>query len=359
MIVKQLQVENLRNLQRVEIAAHPTINILFGANGAGKTSVLEAIAVLSRGRSFRGNRIGQLIGPYKETLTVFAEISDEQRSGDGRASLTRLGLERGAKAWKARRDGEDLQQLSELAESLAVVVMEPNSHELISGSPEIRRRYLDWGVFHVEPPYLKAWQRYARALRQRNAALRAGERSVLPSLESVLVAAGEAMSTMRAAYSEQLSAHLDSLIPQLSPELGKVSVDYRRGWAGDGLQPALESHREKDLERGSTQCGPHRADLAIRVEGHSVRDSVSRGEEKVLATALVLAQARRQCETGRIPVLLLDDLASEFDRDHFAAALQMGMSLGVQMWITGVEKFDPGSPHSRFHVERGEVRKVV
>ena len=359
MIVKKLQVENLRNLQRVEITAHASINILFGANGAGKTSVLEAIAVLSRGRSFRGSRIAQLIGPLQDSLSVFAEISGEDAAGKGKGGQTKLGLQRSTKAWKARRDGTDLQQLSELAESLAVVVMEPNSHELISGSPEIRRRYLDWGVFHVEPRYLEAWQRYARALRQRNAALRAGERSVLPSLESVLVTAGEEMTALRAAYTAQLSEHLASLIPELSPDLGRVSVDYRRGWGGDGLKQALEDHREKDLERGSTQSGPHRADLAIKVEGHAVRDSVSRGEEKVLATALVLAQARRQCDTGRIPVVLLDDLASEFDRDHFAAALRMGMSLGVQMWITGVEEFDPGSPHSRFHVERGEVRKVV
>jgi DNA replication and repair protein RecF len=249
--------------------------------------------------------------------------------------------------------------LSELAESLAVVVMEPNSHELISGAPDGRRRYLDWGVFHVEPDYLMAWRRYARALKQRNAALRAGDQSVLGSLESVLVAAGKEMTRMRIQYTHELSGHLEALIPELSPRMGQVSIEYRQGWSAGELEDVLREQRTRDLERGSTQSGPHRADLSIAVDAHAVRDAVSRGEQKILATALVLAQARRQCESGRSPVLLLDDLASEFDKWHFRAALEVGKAMGVQMWITGVEAFDPGAPHARFHVERGTVRKMV
>lgn len=359
MFINKLQVDNLRNLQQVEVGAHPAVNTLHGANGAGKTSILEAIVVLSRGRSFRSHKITQLIGPTKPALSVFAEIEPDGDAGQGAAGRVRLGLERSARSWQARRNGRDLQQLSELAESLAVVVMEPNSHELISGPPDVRRRYLDWGVFHVEPSYLLAWRRYARALKQRNAALRKGERTVLGSLEAVLAEAGEEMTRMRQTYSQALTKHLEALIPDLSPDLGHVSIQYRRGWAAEGLADALREQRERDLERGTTQAGPHRADLAIEVDGHAVRDAVSRGEQKILATALVLAQARRQCETGRIPVLLLDDLASEFDRRHFDAALAVGKGLGVQMWITGVEEIDPGSPHSRFHVEHGTVRKVV
>lgn len=359
LFIHKLQVDNLRNLQQVELDAHPSINTLHGANGAGKTSILEAVAMLSRGRSFRSNKIGQLIGPTKPALSVFAEIQPDVDTGARAAGRVRLGLERSARSWQARRNGRDLQQLSELAESLAVVVMEPNSHELISGAPDVRRRYLDWGVFHVEPSYLFAWRRYARALKQRNAALRKGERGVLGSLETVLAEAGEEMSRMREMYTQALSTHLELLIPDLSPDLGHVSIQYRRGWAAEGLAQALHEQRERDLERGTTQAGPHRADLVIAVDGHAVRDSVSRGEQKILATALVLAQARRQCDTGRIPVLLLDDLASEFDRRHFDAALAVGKGLGAQMWISGVEEIDPGSSHSRFHVERGAARKMV
>lgn len=358
MLINKLKIKNLRNLEQVELSAHPSVNTLYGANGAGKTSVLESITVLSRGRSFRGNKISRIIGPASSSLSVYAELLVESKNGQP-GGTSRLGLERSAKDWQARRDGIDLSQLSDLAKTLAVVVMEPNSHTLVSGSPDVRRRYLDWGVFHVEPRYLESWRRYARALKQRNAALRAGEHDILAGLESVLVAAGETMTEMRRNYVFELSKHLAALITELSPDLGEVSIEYRQGWAADSLGEALKEQRHTDLERGSTQSGPHRADLSIKVAGYVVRDSASRGEQKMLATALVLSQARRQCETGKKPLLLLDDLASEFDQSHFRATLDVGGGLGVQMWITGVEQIDPGSPHSRFHVERGQVRKMV
>lgn len=358
MIIRKLQISNLRNLAQVELAPHPSINILFGENGAGKTSVLEGLAVLSRGRSFRSNKIAQLIGPENDRISVFAEL-ETPVEGKASPSPVRLGLERSANDWSGRRNGRDLQQLSELAESLAVVAMEPNSHALISGAPDGRRRYLDWGVFHVEPTYLSAWRRYSRALKQRNAALRQGERTLLESLDPVLAEAGEAMTGLRKAYTKALSIHLEALMPELSPRLGVVGVEYRRGWAAGTLREALAEYRDKDLERGSTHPGPHRADLSITLDGRVVRDTVSRGEQKILATGLVLAQARRQCETGRSPVLLLDDLASEFDRTHFRAALDVGRQLAIQVWISGVEAPEMEGDHAMFHVEHGQVRKMV
>ncbi len=359
MKINKLEVVNLRNLAQVEVAAHAALNTVYGANGAGKTSLLEAIVLLSRGRSFRGNKIAQLIGPVKPTLSVFAELQPDNVGDDEVVSSTRIGIERGPRHWQARLNGQDLQQISDLAKSLAVVVMEPDSHALVSGSPEVRRRYIDWGVFHVEPNYLAVWRRFARALKQRNAALRASQRAALPGLESVMAESGEAMTVMREAYVGELAKHFEALISQLSPGLGPVSANFRRGWKGESLAQAFADSREREMERGSTQVGPHRADLSIKIHGHAVRDTVSRGEQKILATALVLAQARRQCETGRTPVILLDDLASEFDRQHFDAALGVGLSLGAQMWVTGVEEIDPGTAHSRFHVEHGRVRKMV
>lgn len=357
MIINKLQIKNLRNIKQVELTPHPSVNTLYGANGAGKTSVLESLSILSRGRSFRGNKIAKVIGPDSDRLSVFSVIINS--NDDQKPIETRMGIERSVKDWAARRDGEDLKQLSQLAESLAVVVMEPNSHLLVSGSPDVRRRYLDWGVFHVEPRYLDSWRRYARALKQRNAALRLGQVDVLPGLDSVLVSAGEKMSQQRAEYVSRLSEHVTELMSDLSPELGGVSLEYRKGWAAEGLGEALKEQRRTDLERGTTQSGPHRADISLKVDGNIVRDSASRGEQKILATALVLAQAKRQCESGTKPLLLLDDLASEFDQQHFGSALEVGVALGVQIWITGVEEFDPGSSHSRFHVEHGQVRKMV
>lgn len=359
MEIRTLQIHNLRNLRQVEIRPHSTLNTLSGLNGAGKTGVLESIAVLSRGRSFRGSQVRELIGPEGDSFRVVAELGESPDEAGGAGRTTRQGLERGAHSWQARKDGRNLSQLSELAESLPVVVMEPNSHLLISGSPEVRRRYLDWGVFHVEHRYLGDWRRYSRALKQRNAALRDGNREVLDSLDAVLAELGEAMTRMRRDYSRAVAAHLEALLPELSSGLGEVSVEYRQGWPAGSLLDALRAHRQRDLERDSTQYGPHRADLNIAVDGRSIRYTMSRGEQKLLAAALVLAQARRQSETGRIPVLLLDDLGTEFDHHHFASVLGVAQGLRAQCWISGVEPLTLAFPHSRFHVEHGRVRMMV
>ena len=132
MFIKTLQIENIRNLARVDIEPSPTLNILFGANGAGKTSVLESLVVLSRGRSFRTNQANELIGPEGNSFRVFAESSNHARK------TIRLGLERSGKHWRARKNGDDLSQLSQLTRDLPLVLMEPNSHLLVSGPPEVR-----------------------------------------------------------------------------------------------------------------------------------------------------------------------------------------------------------------------------
>mgnify|MGYP000735954327 FL=1 len=166
MLIRQITIENLRNLSSVAIEPHERLNFLFGDNGAGKTSVLEAITTLSRGRSFRTPQASELTGPDEPVFRVFAEIEDDQ------GQRHRAGLERSARHWRGRLDGADLRQLSQLTRILPTVLMEPDSHLLVSGAPEVRRRYLDWGVFHVEHGFLETWRAYARALKQRNSALR-------------------------------------------------------------------------------------------------------------------------------------------------------------------------------------------
>ena len=162
MFIKRLQIENIRNLARVDIEPDPNLNILFGANGAGKTSVLESLVVLSRGRSFKTNQANELTGPEGDSFRVFAETVNHSNK------ITRMGLERSGKHWRARKNGKDLSQLSQLTRDLPVVMMEPNSHLLVSGPPETRRKYLDWGMFHVEQEFLGTWRRFSKILKQRN-----------------------------------------------------------------------------------------------------------------------------------------------------------------------------------------------
>ena len=342
MIIKLLQVENLRNLVTVDIRPHAELNVIHGANGAGKTSVLESIVVLSRGRSFRTTQAGELIGPTQPVFRVFAETEDNQQN------TQRLGLERSGKRWRGRKNGQDLSQLSQLTRSLPLVLMEPDSHLLISGPPETRRKYLDWGMFHVEHGFLDVWRRYSKALKQRNAALRKHQVDILDSLDDVLATQGSKLSIMRRTHSEKIADNISPLLKSLSPELVDIKLEYQKGWNAESYGEALAAGRERDLDRGVTHSGPHRADLSMFRAKVPARAVLSRGEQKMLAVALLLTQAQILADLDEPPLILLDDLASEFDHEHFHSALVHAQNIGGQVWITGTRHPELDGSHKVF-----------
>ena len=353
MILRKVQVENFRNLQQVEIQPHPTLNYFHGSNGAGKTSMLESLVVLSRGRSFRTTQAAELIGPGSNTFRVFALAET------GTGAMHRLGLERSGKRWRGRKDGADLSQLSQLTRYLPLVLMEPDSHLLVSGSPEVRRRYLDWGMFHVEPGFLETWRNFSKSLKQRNAALRRNQVDVLDSMDAVLAQHAVRLTRYRSGHCDSLSGNIQNMLGELNSGLPDVSLDYQRGWSGNEYLEALQLNRGRDLERGMTLSGPHRADLILNCGQAPARAILSRGEQKVLAAALLLTQAELLTTAGETPLILLDDLGSEFDRYHFTSVLQRALATGGQVWLTGTREVQLEGPCAVFHVEQGLVREVV
>ena len=353
MIIKSLKASNLRNLGDIVIKPHKGLNYLYGRNGAGKTSVLESIVVLSRGRSFRTSQAQDLVGPKGKTFHVFAEICNHDNS------VMRLGLERSGKRWRGRIDGQDLSQLSQLTRRLPAVMMEPDSHQLISGSPETRRKYLDWGMFHVEHGFLNVWRNYSKALKQRNAALRKGENAIIDSIDEVLAQHGTELGRMREEFADRVSGRIGFMMQRISKSAPPISLEYQPGWKGNSYLGALKNNRQRDLERGMTQIGPHRAELALSSGKQAARAVLSRGEQKALAAAMLLSQAEILVNTGEKPVLLLDDLVSEFDRGHFRRVMDTAMSLDTQVWLSGTEKPDLEVPHKMFHVKQGQVKELV
>lgn len=353
MLIKHLEISNLRNISSAEISPHPTLNCFIGDNGAGKTTIFEALVVLSKGRSFRSGQAPSLIGGDSTVFRLFSRV----KSSGG--TEHKIGLERGRERWAARHNGEDVTQLSELARILPHVLLEPGSHRLVSGPPEGRRKYLDWGVFHVKHDYLGLWRQYSRALKQRNAALRAHDAAVVASLDPLFVSLGERLHALREQQSERLSQLLRQQLPAFDGTLSGLDMVYRKGWSGDGLAEALRGSLQKDTERGQTGPGPHRADIHLMLDGVPAKDRLSRGEQKSLTAALIMAQARLMQDSGENPILLLDDLASELDERHVAKVLDAGTQLGAQVWLCGTtlspviaSRFND---FALFHVKQGRV----
>ena len=353
MFIKILQIDNIRNLARVDIEPSPNLNILFGANGAGKTSVLESLVVLSRGRSFRTNQANELIGPEGDSFRVFAETLNHSQK------TTRMGLERSGKHWRARKNGDDLSQLSQLTRDLPLVLMEPNSHLLVSGPPEVRRKYLDWGMFHVEHEFLDTWRRFSKILKQRNAALRFRQEDVLESIDVVFSDLGTRLGQLRRLHSEAISERVQGLLQDLGSSLETMRFEYHDGWTKGTLQESLLAGREGDLLRGSTGSGPHRADIALFYGESTARSVLSRGEQKLLSAALLLSQVEILAEQREMPIVLLDDLASEFDQDHYECVLSRALKGGGQVWVSGTRLNRAEVDHKVFHVERGAVQEMV
>jgi len=353
MYLSQLLIQNLRNLKQVELAPGPAVNLLHGANGAGKTTVLESLFILAKGRSFRGGRTSSLIGPDARHYLIRATLIDD------REKTRTVGLQRSHQGWEGRLDGQPLRQLSDTATLFPIILMEPTTLQLISGGPDARRRYLDWTVFHVKHDYLAIWRRYNQALKQRNAALRMDRLDVVRSLDPQLVRFGESLAALRLEIFEDLSLQISEKLRAMREALSEAELSLHPGWSGESLAASLDEDMERDRESGQTRSGPHRSDIVIRLEGKAVRERLSRGELKVFAAAMCLAQAELFHVQGRNPILLLDDLASELDSNHLRRVVDTGLTLGAQLFITGTDRnnygFLPEDDCAVFHVKQGDI----
>lgn len=354
-----MRIQGLRCLSDVAVELAEGIHVFVGANGAGKTSVLEAAYLLSHGRSFRSGAREALVQRGRNDLAVFAEIRDV---GERRQ---RLGLGRQGPRWEARLDGADV-PLGQLVQACAVVCFEPGSHALIAGAAEERRRFVDWGVFHVEHGFLEQWRRYQRALRQRNALLRSG----VTGADELYAPWERELDTAGAIIDEQRRRYLDAWLPlladrlaELLPELGVVTLRYRRGWPeATRLADVLADQRGRDLARGHSMIGPHRADWSLAFEQAPLREHLSRGQEKLTALGCLLAQATLHAgRRGEWPVVCLDDLASELDLAHQEALVAQLVAADAQVLVTGTECPVPlrARPHRLFHVEQGQISALL
>jgi DNA replication and repair protein RecF len=348
----ELSVEGVRSIATARLALSARSNLIYGANGAGKTSLLEAAFLLGRGRTFRHRSTDRLIRRGEPLARVVGQVRRE-------ALLHTLGVEVTDGATRARIDGQTPPTLAELARLFPVQILDPELHGLIEEGPSVRRRWLDWAVFHVEPGFAGTWQRYRRALQQRNAAL-ATQRADLAAWDDRLVEEGERLGQWRREAVEAVQPLWQAVSAEL---VGlEIQMSYQSGWErGTALREALSRALPRDLERQTTSVGPHRAEVALRVGGRPARDVLSRGQQKLAGASLILCQLEYlKGAFGVLPTLLVDDPSAELDHGRLDAFIARVMAIGGQMIVTALSKDFRlfGQPEAVFHVEQGAVEKV-
>lgn len=356
MTLVRIEVEGFRNLQRDALSFASGVNLLWGDNGSGKTSLLEAIHFLARGRSFKRVRSDQLIQKGCRSFNLGANL-------EVGTQLVRLAMQRTAGRTRVRLAGRDVWSLSEIAWLLPVHVINTESQRVFGGAPQERRSLIDWGLFHVEHGFQEHWRRFQRALKQRNAAMQSGDSAVAKAWETNLVAAGEAVDVCRRRYLDSLWPYWRRLADDWLPG-AELHWEFHSGWPRRvDLQSALSEGRTREMERGHTIHGPHRSDLRFTAGGVDAAQQLSGGQQKLAAIALRLAQAELTAKRGgQRPIILLDDLGAELDAASRGWVLEKLRRMDAQILLTALSRGELALTDTSirvFHVEQGRYCSMV
>ncbi|MCB1645305.1 MAG: DNA replication/repair protein RecF [Pseudomonadales bacterium] len=363
MTLSRLSVSNFRNISQTSLELSKGLNLIVGQNGAGKTSLLEAIHLLSSGRSFRSARIDPLIAFHSESIVVFGSI--QRKSVHYRVGVSR---DRSGNR-EIRINGESASRSSDLAELLPVLVLGPQTIELFTEGPEIRRRFLNWGVFHVKHhDFLRSWNAASKVLKQRNELLKhSHQRTEQGDIwTSELARYSNLIHQMRQEFFSQLKQEFEEMRATIQG-LEDIELGYAPGWKKDSdLEEQLVSQWQADLQRGFTHSGFHRANLTAKVGSEDVTSVLSRGELKILSWALMLCQGKIASRAlGESITYLVDDLPAELDENRRRQVSDVLLSDNYQIVATGIDQSQllacwegSTSETKLFHVKHGQFGEI-
>ncbi|RDH46425.1 DNA replication/repair protein RecF [Zooshikella ganghwensis] len=358
MPIDHLQIAGVRNLKSVVIEPSPTINIISGINGSGKTSILESIHLLGLARSFRSAKIQPVIMHGENACTVFGRLENGNPLGIQRLVDGELLI---------KYAGKRLFSVADLASKLPLIVITPDTFQLLSGSPSLRRQFIDWGVFHVEHNFLTYWKNTRKVLKQRNNLLKNATITSpqVASWDITLVENANKVDQFRALYLNQLKEVFHQIVDKLI-NISDLSLSYYRGWDKEkDYSEILKLNFQKDKKFGFTSLGPHKADLKIKVGNKLATDVLSRGQQKIIVCALKIAQGFLYLKQIQRPcIFLIDDLASELDQHFRNNICQLLENSGAQVFITVIDtdsiinSWKDKSKVRLFHVEHGQVKEM-
>ncbi|MER2494259.1 DNA replication/repair protein RecF [Catenovulum sediminis] len=366
MYISKLAIHQVRNISSMEIKPHPYCNIIVGENGSGKSSILEAIHVLGFGRSFRKSKIAELIQFGCSELTVFA-TADIETSIDLIES-SRFGI-RKSKTGESeiRIQGNKARRLSQLSSQFPIISFTSDSLDLIDAGPSIRRRFIDWLVFHVKRDIEVAaiYRDFDKVLEQRNEALKKGKRQEIRVWDPKLIELNYQIAQMRSEIIEQLNSEMQGYYPKIESKFSEVKsqLQYKQGWNSDlDYALLLDNNLDMDIRRKSTSAGSHRDDIYFTLDEKPVKNILSRGESKRFVLALLLSAERLIDKANdKNCIWIFDDIAAELDLESLKRTFSVSHDLKNQMFFTCIEKDLPliqqviDYEHAVFHVKHGQL----
>ena len=334
MILKRIEISNLRNIESLSFDPTPGLNLISGENGVGKTALLEGLHLLVRGRSFRTTLTDSLIRRGESFVLLRSLVS----GGDREVQLAVL--KESQKSIRMKFDNSQVKQLSQVAKAIPAQLLNPNIAELIFGPPRFRREWLDWGAFHQYPDFLGHIHQWRRSLDQRNAALRQRDVNAVKVWSATVGEHGDRITELRTKYVNKIQEWFSECLAQLDPTLN-IQLSISKGFSGKGLEEDLNRNIEKDLQSGVTQIGPQRADVRLRLVDYPVAGSsttasqvLSRGQGKIAACAMRVAESQLLNTLNKKTIFFIDDIDAELDESYSSKLVRILLRTGGQVFAT-------------------------
>ena len=358
MSLVRLEIQGLRNLEATILEPGPRLNFVVGPNASGKSSLLEAVNLLGRAKSFRTPNNQQVIKTGERELIVAGRIRDEEDR------IIPLGVRIGRNKRELHLDGQSIPTRAPLLNRFPLIVIQPAGISLLEGTPKFRRSFINLGVFYRDSDYLGLWKRYVRVLHHRNTLLKTGRTREIEPWSHELARCGIMVANAWTDYIDQLRPYLKNVCSRFFESV-EFDIRVHPGWDPSvDFEAALRKDLMGDIRYGHTQSGPHKGDLVIELGGKAVKSFLSRGQMKLLVYSLLLAQAGlMEANRGRKACVLIDDVASELDQNNRDRLLQLIQENQSQFFVSATDRETISQVASSeavlFEIKNGQITRAI